>query len=1333
MQKRTLLSRLLYLSLFFYSLPSCISAMSNNLRFDYLTIDDGLSQSDVTAIVQDRTGFLWMGTNNGLNFYDGYRFIRWKWDPKATETTISGNTIMSLCAGKDGKVWIATTTSLDAYDPNTAGFINYKRQLEEAIPNTVNFRINKVFCDNEGSIWLCYRNKLLRLNSAEQNFDMWEIKDPIRNLVPDYIQDIKADRHNNLYLASNRGIFFFDTKTKNFRHLYDTKQPEYYLNKQVNSILIEPTGNILAGTVNGLWLLTQRGEIIREIPLENQKNNIITTLCRDSQNQIWAGSRRNGLFLINNVKTQQFKTDRFGQHGVNSNEILSLYEDNSGILWIGTARGGANKLILNESPFTNLLHQNGKENTLSDNHVQAIYTENNKTLWLGTRNAVLNEWNKHTNQFVHYPFSSHITAINNKSEDELWIGTGAGLKIFNKKAKRFINHPAENQMNHSFTSVLYKDKEQTLWCGSGSGICLIDQEGNATPLRIGKERLRKNVRTITQTKDGDMWIGTRDDGIIHLRRDEKGFRLIHNEKYNHIYSDISYIYEDSKERLWIGTWGAGLYQITHRDTLEYRNYSETDGLSDNLIYSIYEDRNGLLWISTCNGLTCFNPEKKSFYKYTSYDGLPGNEFAKGAHFQDAQGMIYLGGINGVTFFQPEDIHLRQQASKVAITGLQVYNTTIRPGKEYEGKVILPQDITSTRHITLKYDERHFTFNFTTFSYHAPLKNRFAYRLSDVDKEWIYTDEHSSASYSHLNPGTYLFEVKGCNSDGVWNEEPIKMTVTILPPFWAGTVAWLVYTILFAALGTIAFLWFKRKNELRRVLMQERMYEENQKELYNAKMKFYTNISHELRTPVTLIVGLIEKLKSDSPAEGNRSKMLGVISKNAQILLRLINDLLDFRKIETGNMQLETSLQEIAVFIRTICSFFEERAKERNVRLSFYCDDCDNLLLMIDSNKVQRIIYNLLSNAIKFTHTYIEVSVKKETRNEKEWLLISVRNDGKDIAEEEQEKIFSRFYQIAMEDSPTLGSGIGLNLCRELAHLHGGEIELFSKPGEGATFTLCLPVIYPEAPQLSITHVLMDNEREEKQLPILLVIDDNEDIRYYMRQLLSDDYEIIEASGGVQGWEMVQQHLPDLVISDVMMPDIDGIELCRNIKTSPDTCHIPVVLVTAKLSDASQIQALEHGADSYITKPFTEAHIKAQITNILVSREKLKEQLLKELSNSIGQLEAAPIQDKLLQKIVDTIEANLDDSEYDIDRLSKDIGLSRMHLYRKLKGIIGQTPADFIRDYKLARAAELLKRPDLNVSEVSDLTGFVSPKMFRIYFKKKYNLTPSDYQKKYLPT
>ena len=1330
MQKRAFLSQLSYFILFFYGLPSCTLAMNNNLRFDYLTIDDGLSQSDVTAIVQDRTGFLWMGTNNGLNFYDGYRFIRWKWDPKATENTISGNSIMSLCAGKDGKVWIATTTSLDAYDPNIAGFINYKRKLEEVIPNTESFRINKVFCDNEGEIWLCYRNKLLKLNTTEQRFELWEIKDPIRNLVPSYIQDIKTDRHNNLYLASNRGIFFFDTKNRSFRYLYDDKQPGYYLNRQVNAILIEPTGNILAGTVNGLWLLTQKGEIIKEIPLEKTKDNIITTLCRDSQDQIWAGSRKNGLYLINNVKTQQFKTDRFDTYGINSNEILSLYEDNSGILWVGTARGGANKLILNESPFTNLRHQTGKENTLSDNHVQAIYTENNETVWLGTRNSVLNAWNKHTNQFAHYPFSSHITAINSKSEDELWVGTGTGLKIFNKKTKRFSNHPAENQLNHSFTSVLYKDKKQTLWCGSGNGICLIDSKGNTTSLRIGTKRLTKNIRAITQTKDGDMWIGTRDDGIIRLRHDEKGYQQIENERCNRIYNDISYIYEDSKERLWVGTWGAGLYQITHRDTLGYHNYSETDGLSDNLIYSIYEDRNGLLWVSTCNGLSCFNPEKNRFYKYTSYDGLPGNEFTKGAHFQDAQGLLYLGGINGVTFFQPEDIHLRQQASKVAITGLQVYNTTIRPGKEYEGKVILPQDIASTRHITLKYDERHFTFNFITFSYHAPQKNRFAYRLSDVDKEWIYTDEHSSASYSHLNPGTYLFEVKGCNSDGVWNEKPVKMAVTILPPFWAGPIAWAAYTILLTVLGTITFFWFKRKNELRRVLMQERMYEENQKELYNAKMKFYTNISHELRTPVTLIVGLIEKLKNDAPLEGDGSRMLGIISKNAQILLRLINDLLDFRKIETGNMQLETSPQEIAVFIQTICSFFEERAKERNVRLSFYDDDCDNLTLLIDSNKVQRIIYNLLSNAVKFAHTYIEVSVKKETRNGKEWLLISVRNDGKDIAEEEQEKIFLRFYQIDTEESPTPGSGIGLNLCRELAHLHGGEIELLSKPGEGATFTLCLPVMYPELPQLPVTHEPANNEPEKKQLPILLVIDDNEDIRYYMRQLLSDDYDIIEAGGGKQGWEMVQRHLPDLVVSDVMMPDMDGIELCHNIKTSPDTCHIPVVLVTAKLSDVSQIQALEHGADSYITKPFTEAHIKAQISNILVNREKLKEQLLKELSNSIGQPEATPIQDKLLQKIVDAIEANLDDSEYDIDRLSKDIGLSRMHLYRKLKGIIGQTPADFIRDYRLARAAELLKRPDLNVTEVSDLTGFVSPKMFRTYFKKKYNLTPSEYQKQF---
>lgn len=1333
MLKKTHLLLFLYLSLLFHSLSlAAVSPLNSNLRFDHLTIDDGLSQSDVTSIIQDQTGYLWIGTNNGLNRYDGYRFTKWKWDPKATESTISGNTVMSLCAGKDGKVWIATTTSLDAYDPDMAGFINYKEKLKEVIPGTNTFRINAVFCDDSGDIWLCFRNKLLKFDSSLQKFDLWTIQD--KDITPYYIQDIKADSHHNLYLGSNRGLFLFDTKSETFRYLYDKKQPEHYLRNQINSILIEPTGNILAGTVNGLWLLSQRGEIIKEIPLENQPNNVITTLYRDSQNQVWAGSRKNGLYLVNNAGIRQFRTESSRYNNLNSNEILSLYEDGSGILWIGTATGGMNKLVLNESPFINIQHQTEMANTISDNLVHAIYTEDNETVWFGTQNAVLNQWNKQTNRFHHYIFPNHITVINRRNADELWVGTGGGLKTFNKKTKMISDFLPENRINHSFTSVLYRDNEQNLWCGSGGGICLIDKDGNTAPLLTDGNPFKRNTRAITQTKDGDMWIGTRDHGIIHLRRDGKGFRFMNNGKNRTMYTDISYLFEDSKERLWVGTWGAGLYLITNRDTIGFRNYSETDGLSDNLIYSIYEDCNGQLWISTCNGLTCFNPDKELFYKYTSYDGLPSNEFAKGAHFQDAQGMIYLAGINGVTIFQPEEIHIRQQASKVAITGLQVYNTDIRPGKEYEGKVILSRDITSTEHITLKYDERHFTFNFITFSYHAPQKNRFAYRLSGIDKEWIYTNEHSSASYSHLDPGTYLFEVKGCNSDGVWNERPAKMTVTILPPFWASPVAYLVYIILVAVLGTVIILWIRRRNELKRILFQERIYEENQKELYNAKMKFYTNVSHELRTPVTLIVGLIEKLEGSFNTEGEENRMLAIISKNAQILLRLINDLLDFRKIETGNMQLEQAPQEIVAFVRTICSFFEERAGERNVRLSFYCDDCDHLILLIDANKVQRIIYNLLSNAVKFAQTYIEVSVKREKRNGQEWLLISVRNDGKGIAEEEQEKIFSRFYQIDAGDSPTPGSGIGLNLCRELAHLHGGEIELFSKLGTGAMFTLCLPAVYPEVEQLPV--VMQEptgSEKEEKQLPILLVIDDNEDIRYYMRHLLSDEYEVLEAGGGVQGWEMVQRYLPDLVISDVMMPDMDGIELCRHIKTSPDTCHIPVILVTAKLSDSSQIQALEYGADSYIVKPFTEAHIKAQIANILVSREKLKEQLLKELSNSIGQPEAAPIQDKLLQKIVDAVEANLDDSEYDIDRLSKDIGLSRMHLYRKLKGIIGQTPADFIRDYKLARAAELLKRPDLNVTEVSDLTGFVSPKMFRIYFKKKYDLTPSEYQKKYFPS
>lgn len=1332
MYRKTHLSTLfLFVYLLIYSVPSNAFSVGNNLRFEHLTIDEGLVQSDVTAIIQDRTGYLWMGTNNGLNLYDGYRFVRWKWDPKAVESTISSNPIISLSAGKDGKVWIATTTSLDAYDPDIAGFINYKQQLKEALSdNSGNFRINKVYCDDRGEVWLCYRNKLLWLNTNEQKFEVWTIK--AQGVKPNYIQDMKMDKHRNLYLGSNRGIFVFNTQSKTFRYLFDRKAPKKYLRYQVNSMLIDPNGDILAGTSNGLWLLTPTGNIIKEIILdEHHGNNVITALLRDSQNQIWAGSRKNGLYLIRNNEIKQFKANDSENSSLSYNEVLSLYEDASGILWIGTATGGLNKLILQESPFVNIYHQPKAVNTLSDNLVHAIYTEDGETVWLGTQNGILNEWNTRTNCFIHYKLPSHITAINKKTSEELWIGTGEGLKVFNKKTKKVIPFRLENRINRSFTSVLYQDRGDTLWCGSGGGVCLIAPDGTASQLYVDNVAVKRNIRSIIQTKDGDVWIGTRDNGIMHIHRTSKGFQSINKEKGNSIYNDISYFFEDSEERLWIGTWGAGLYQIMDRDTLGYRNYSEMDGLSDNLIYSIYEDKNGQLWISTCNGLASFNPDTESFHKYTSYDGLSSNEFSKGAHFQDSQGIIYLAGLNGVTVFQPEEICTRSQSPQVAITGLQVYNTTIRPGKKYEGKVILPQAISSTDHITLKYDERHFTFSFVVFSYHAPQKNRFAYRLSGIDKEWVYTNEHSSASYSHLNPGTYLFEVKGCNSDGIWSEKIIRMTITILPPFWATPMAYFVYLIFITGLSIVIVLWIRRKSEMKRILMQEKVYEENQKALYHAKMKFYTNISHELRTPVTLIVGLAEKLEHNLQEEGEeKHTMLSIISKNAKMLLRLINDLLDFRKIETGNMHLNPLPQEIIPFVRTTCSFFEERAKERNLRLSFYSDDCNQLILMIDINTVQRIIYNLLSNAVKFAHSYIEVAVEKKTCNGQEWLLISVRNDGESIPEEEQEKIFSRFYQIDTGNHHTPGSGIGLNLCRELAHLHQGEIQLSSKPGEGATFTLYLPVVYPELPEPPSINELEEIRKEEKQLPILLIIDDNKDIRYYMHHLLSDEYEIMEASGGLQGWEMIQQYLPDIVISDVMMPDMDGIELCHRIKTSPNTCHIPVILVTAKLSDTSQIQALKCGADSYIVKPFTETHIKAQVTNILVSREKLKEQLLKELSNNIGQPTAVPLQDKLLQKIVNTIESNLDNSEYDIDRLSKDIGLSRMHLYRKLKGIIGQTPSDFIRDYKLARAAELLKRPDLNVAEVSDMTGFASPKMFRTYFKKKYNLTPSEYQKNY---
>lgn len=1319
-----------------------------NVSFEKISIEDGLSQSDITAMVQDETGFLWMATNNGLNRYDGYNFVTYKHAPDK-EQSISGNVIFTLDAAREGQIWIGSKNGLDRYDPRTEKFFNYNELLEAVNPSSAPLRVNAI-CTPGEDLWIGMRNKIFRFNRGENKFEPHPVRDEVQNVRASFVLSVREGFYGNLYVATDKGLFLFNTGRPAFRLIYPVQGSDRPLLK-INTFLVDKVRNqLIVGTDNGVYVLDAEGHLAEEISYDSQPITRVSCLLQDSRGDLWIGTKEKGLFRKNAVGIVNYRNDPRLMNSLANNEVLSLFEDRSGVLWVGTSSGGVNKLVLHQKPFTVIRHNPFTHAGLSDHVVRAVFVEDTATVWIGTKEGVLNKWDKKEDRYTYYKAETgdmtqraathRIFSIAPLDDGHLWVATGQGLLIFDKKAGTFQPFHADKGPFDNFVSTLFTDRDGVLWGGTNTGIFLIkDRKMIAGYSSGGRNGLlsNNNIRHIYQDRAGSMWIGTRDGGLNKLdsidgKMTGKSFRNISGDAYSLSNDDVSCVFEDSRGRLWVGTWGGGINLVTDREKMTFRHFTEQEGLSDNVVFAIGEDTAGVLWISSYNGLSCFNPVTEQFHNYSWYDGLPSNEFSVGAYDFTETGTIYLGGVNGLVLFRPDEITADPYVPPVSITQLRIYNEPVRAGIPYDKRIILEKAIYATDQIKLLYNKRHFSFDFVAFSYVAPQRNRFAYMMEGVDKEWVNTGGRHSASYSNLEPGTYTFKVKGSNSDGIWNEEPVCLKITIVPPFWRTPYAYVFYFLVFCLMIFLVIRYYTRRAELRHVVLRERLEEHNRQELYHAKMKFYINISHELRTPLTLIVGLIENVKNKL-GEGNQAEeQLEVMKKNADLLLRLINELLDFRKIESGNMKIEKQPREVVSFVRTICSFFEDQVMMKNIRLSFYSGQA-SYYMMMDADKVQKIVFNLLSNAVKFTHSYIEVGVKVIRKDDRDVILISVRDDGHGIRPEEQEKIFQRFYQSHDSGEMNAGSGIGLNLAQEMAQLHGGTLGVFSVPEQGATFELALPVEPVEhAVRENIRHISPEISEADEQtgLPILLIIDDNEDIRYYMRELLGRDYDIREAADGTQGLEMAKQLIPDIILSDVMMPDIDGIELCRQLKTDPSACHIPVILVTARACDESRIKGLECGADAYIIKPFTEAHIRALVTNVLKSREKVRGQLKLELMTRPQEMTIESSQDKLLARIVSFIEKNMADPEYDVDRLSKDVGLSRMHLYRKLKGIVGQTPSDFIRDFRLIRATDLLKQNALNISEVAYMAGFNNLKYFRICFKKKYGITPSDYVRKY---
>jgi signal transduction histidine kinase/DNA-binding response OmpR family regulator/streptogramin lyase len=948
------------------------------------------------------------------------------------------------------------------------------------------------------------------------------------------------------------------------------------------------------------------------------------------------------------------------------------------------------------------------------------------------------------------------------SDGKIWSATTEGVFCYDPAAESVRQYKYSESdttgLPQKEVFAVFEDHQKNIWAATENYFCrLIDiQKGifqsfqYQTPL-LYNQRVRP---VIYQDNSGIFWLGTRN-GLIRFNLDQKTFFTYRNdpEKLNSLNNDnINSICADPKNPdkiLWLGTSGGGLNQFNIAEGTS-KHFTEKEGLPNNVVYGVLSDSKGNLWLSTNKGLSKFNPKEKTFRNYDVNDGLQSNEFNTGAYFKNSSGEMFFGGIKGLNYFYPDAIEDNPHIPNIVLTNLKLGDKYIT---NKSSNSVLQKTISETTELVLSYDEDVITFEFASLDFSAPEKNQYAYKLDNLNKDWIYSGSYRSVTFTHLPFGEYILRIKGSNNDGVWNEEGVALKLIITPPWWSRWWAYLLY-----GLFILSVLYLIRRYELNRLKLKnqlklEKVETDTLRNLDQLKSHFFANISHEFRTPLTLILGQIESVLS-SKLEIKEKGKLQVANRNARRLLTLINQLLDLSKLEAGSMELKAEQHNIISFLKSVFFSFESLAESKKIHLKFE-SKYSSIPVRYDTDKMEKIICNLISNALKFTPENGEIKLRVNIVSSN--VEIRLRDTGSGIPSESLPHIFNRFYQV--DGSSTReheGSGIGLALTKELVELHKGQISANSKEGEGTEFIIHLPIddskienekTYELSNNTdsqknnlnefddSETELIMDYQNQDSIIKdqsnvnkeIILIVEDNTDVRVYIREQLEADYKVIEASNGEEGITNAQIEIPDLIITDVMMPKMDGYQFSKKIRTDEKTSHIPIIMLTAKAGLDDKIEGLETGIDDYLTKPFSAKELKVRVKNLIYQRQELRKKFSSALIIKPSEVSTVSIDQAFLGKVMQTIESNFENEQFSVDVLAEQLNMSVSQLNRKLNALIDQPPGHLIRTFRLQRAADHLKQNLGTVAEICYKVGFNDQAYFSRAFKKQFGVSPSEYK------
>lgn len=1343
------------------SLSGVSIAQQNHLIKKY-GIADGLSQAVVNSITQDKKGMMWFATDDGVNRFNGYEFQTFRFDCSEKEL-LHDNFVQRIFNDKDGNLWISSRQGMYRFDLSTEKLFPFLDSTNHN-RNDVSF----IAAASTGNLWTAwYWDGFGLFNKSTSTYTPYNSR-TLPELTSKATITMHEDSYGLLWVGTqDRGLNVFDVKNENvIRRRNDLSDANVLPSLYVKCLQEDHFGNIWIGTTQGLVVYVRRENrfyIVSAMAGLDQKP--VFSLSEDSEKTMWIGTRGRGLYAISLKNMETLRIEKLvatdiqvlDNYDISHHTFLSIFEDKDKNIWLGTHGDGIFMIGHEEKKFLTIQTKIANKSAERLLPYNGLCNDADGNIWASSDGAGIFKMDRGGQVLKQYkPDGKNALQTDvffsayRDEESNLWFGSySKGLYLYDKRADDFINYPHSNVDSlvplANQVRMIFEDSKGNLWVGATrGGVCLVDRaKKNFKQNRAHPIFKTVDARAMVEDNTGVLWFGCYGNGLAYYKPDSNEWSELFagTGPGNPLNSNVIYALAlDDNNRLWIGTGGGGL-SVYNLITKELKRYTERNGLLNNTVYALAIDEGGNVWASTIRGLSKLSPETNEFTNFTSIDGLQEGQFNPGAVVQNrGEHYIAFAGAKGINLFYPDRIDHQTQPPRVMLSKLRLFNHPVKVGDVLEDEFTLSKVVDEVEWIELKHDQSVMTFEFAGLDYLYPEKIEYKYKLDGFDREWNRSSNVRSATYKYLPPGTYQFKVKAAFQDSPWPTEYASMKVTVLPPFWRTPLAYFVYSLVFAGLLHGVYRIRKRQHFLRNRLLVEKNQRKQERQLVQDKLSFFTEVSHEFRTPLTLMIGPLEEILSSEGTATPLGKKLKMVYKNSFKLLNLINKLLDYRKIENGNLLLNVNESDIVAFVNEIFIGFRELADRRKIEFEFYTQEPE-IITWFDQEKLEMVLTNVLSNSFKYigNGTAISVSVKRSDDNK---VVIEIKDNGIGISKEDLKHIFDWFYQ--GNSNHPLSSGIGLALAKKLILLHKGQIYAASIPGKGSSFIIKLPIGKEHfnsseiASEVSNKNILVEpsasliadtsSQHElahKKGIKRILIVEDDEEVRGFIKQYFEPRYKILESTHGRQGLEAALEYNPDIVISDVLMPQMDGMELCRELKTNIKTSHIPVILLTAKTALTHHREGLEFGADHYITKPFSPEMLNLTVNNLLQSRDNLRRYYQNTMiSTTLERSEPTSPDEKLLKRIHEIVKANLDDPDFNLDSICHELNMSRSFMYKKIKVLTGLSPLDLVRSIKLGEAASLLKTQKYKVFEVVYMVGFSDIKYFRECFVKQFGYPPS---------